>query len=310
MIRSVLVPLDGSTFGEHALPLALGVARRAGAVLHLVHVHQIIPPATVGGVAIMDNLEMTLKEEERAYLTGVAERLRKLAPIEVRIALLEGDVVSALQARMQQVATDLVVMGTHGRGALGRFWLGSVTDELVRQVHVPLLLVRPRDEKPDLTAEPLKHFLLPLDGTSVAEQILKPALELGALMGADYTLMQAIKPAVRPSYLPEGSTLEGMTHSVLEKIEHQQRHLNEDANRYLEGVAARVRKSGAVVKVRSIVEENPATAILREAQVEAADLIAVETHGRRGLSRWLLGGVADKVIRGATLPVLVHRPLP
>src|SRR5262249_38379560 len=75
VIRSILVPLDGSTFGEHSLPVALGIARRAGAELQLAHVHQVVPPATVAGVALVDNLELTMRREEQAYLGGVARRV-------------------------------------------------------------------------------------------------------------------------------------------------------------------------------------------------------------------------------------------
>src|SRR5690606_2280404 len=67
MLRALLVPLDGSAFGEHALPIALGLARRTGAHLQLAHVHQLVPPATIAGVAVMDNLELRLKKEEMAY---------------------------------------------------------------------------------------------------------------------------------------------------------------------------------------------------------------------------------------------------
>src|SRR5262249_26501265 len=81
MIRSILVPLDGSTFGEHALPVALGLARRAGAVLQLAHVHQVVPPATVAGVALMDNLELTMRKEEQAYLDGAARRVDQAGPV-------------------------------------------------------------------------------------------------------------------------------------------------------------------------------------------------------------------------------------
>ena len=57
-----------------------------------------------------------------------------------------------------------------------------------------------------------------------------------------------------------------------------------------------------------VVDQQPGAAIVHEAATPAADLVALETHGRRGLSRLILGSVADKVIRGAAVPVLVHKP--
>src|SRR5207247_1387570 len=91
---------------------------------------------------------------------------------------------------------DLAVMATHGRGALGRFWLGSVADEMLRHVNVPLLLVRPAEGAADLSHEPpLGRAIVALDGTPLAEQVLEPATSLAALMpDACVTLMQAIHP--------------------------------------------------------------------------------------------------------------------
>jgi nucleotide-binding universal stress UspA family protein len=81
-----------------------------------------------------------------------------------------------------------------------------------------------------------------------------------------------------------------------------------EARDYLERVAAPLRESGLTVGSRVDVAEQPATAILHDAVPPVIDLVALETHGRRGLSRLFLGSVADKVIRGVHMPVLVHRP--
>jgi nucleotide-binding universal stress UspA family protein len=83
--------------------------------------------------------------------------------------------------------------------------------------------------------------------------------------------------------------------------------LKKGANAYLETVANRLREDGLKVHTRVSVEEQPGVAVL-DAAKPPIDLIAIETHGRGGLSRLLLGSVADKVIRGSPLPVLVHKP--
>jgi nucleotide-binding universal stress UspA family protein len=310
MIRSILVPLDGSTFGEHALPLATSLARRAGATLYLAHVHQVVPPATIAGVAVMDTLDLHLRQDEQAYLADVARRLTDNGPIQVHHSLLDGEVVSALRANAALVEADLVVMSTHGRGALGRFWLGSVADQLVRDLPRPVLLVRPHEGKPDLHREPdLGHILLPLDGTPEGEKILEPALGLGKLFDASYTLVRVIKPALRANYLPDGSSVQALSHSILTEVQMLQKHLHDEAAGYLEGVAGRLRERGFGVQTRVIVDEQPAVGILLEAQIRQAGLIAMETHGRSGLSRLFLGSVADKVVRGGMVPVLLNRPV-
>jgi nucleotide-binding universal stress UspA family protein len=307
MIRSILVPLDGSTFGEHALPLAASLARRAAAVLHLVHVHQSIPPTTIAGVAVMDTLELHLRQDEQAYLADVARRLTDVGPVQVKTALLDGEVEPAIRAHAALVEADLVVMSTHGRGALGRFWLGSVADELVRDLPRPVLVVRPHEGKPDLNRQPdLGTILLPLDGTPHAETVLGPALELGKLFDSSFTLVRVIRPALRSSYLPEGSFVQA---SLMEEVQVIQKHDHDEAQAYLDRVAARLKEKGAHVHTRVLMDEQPAVAILLEAQGRKAGLIAMETHGRRGLSRLFVGSTTDKVVRGGVVPVLLNRPV-
>ena len=97
----------------------------------------------------------------------------------------------ALQQKLKQVEAGLVVMTTHGRGAVSRFWLGSVADKLVRQLPMPVLLVRPHEPAPDFAHPPIfRRALIPLDGSTLAEQILPHALGLGGLTQAEFTLFQ------------------------------------------------------------------------------------------------------------------------
>jgi nucleotide-binding universal stress UspA family protein len=309
MIRSILAPLDGSTFGEHALPLAATLARRAGATLHLVHVHQVIPPATIAGLTVMDSLDLHLRQDEQAYLADVKRRLGEKGPIEVRPTLIEGEVSSALQTYAAKVEADLVVMSAHGRGALGRFWLGSVADDLVRHFPRPVLLVRPHEGKPDLNRESsLSNIVVSLDGSSLAEQVLEPVMELGKLFGSSFTLVRVVRPVLRPSYLPDGGTVLGLEHSALEELHAVQKHAVDDARAYLEGIASRVRNKGFTAHTHAVIDEEPATAILLEARAQHAGLIAMETHGRSGLSRLFKGSIADKVVRVTEVPVLLNRP--
>jgi nucleotide-binding universal stress UspA family protein len=230
--------------------------------------------------------------------------------VPVTAHLLEGEIVTTLTDHVVRTGADLVVMTTHARGPLGRLWLGSVADELIRHLPVPLLLVRPHEGPPDFASQPaLQHLLVPLDGTPLAEQILEPALALGRLMEADYTLLRVIRPVLPAHYTPEGASLGEKARDLLSKTQALHKHLRQEARSYLEQVAERLADEGYRVETRVVVEEQPGVAILHEARPPAVDAVALETHGRRGLSRLILGSVADKVIRGATVPVLVHRPV-
>jgi nucleotide-binding universal stress UspA family protein len=296
MYRSLLVPLDGSAFAEHALPLAASIARRAGASLQVVQAH--VPAASfyIGsefGAEI--TLDATVRENEAAYLDSVVKRLTENIPEQVSRTLVDGLIADAIHEQALAVGADLVVMTTHGRGPLSRFWLGSVADTLVRLLPMPILLVRPQEATPNLAAEvTVRRILIPLDGSELAEQILEPATALGRLTQAEYTLLRVLEPFIPPPHKLHESLFD---------------HLAREAQVYLDGVAERLRGRSLRVETRVVIDQFAAASILEEARVHAADLIALATHCRGGLPRLLLGSVADKVLRGALTPVLLHRPL-
>ncbi len=296
MYRSLMVPLDGSPFAEHALPFAASIARRTGAALQIVQAHVPVASLYSGSELVADlTLDSTIRENETAYLDGVAKRLTEAVPVRVSRTLVDGMVADALHEQALAAAADLVVMATHGRGPFSRFWLGSVADALVRRLPMPILLVRPRDETPNLAAEiPVRRVLIPLDGSDLAEQILRPATELGSLTQAEYTLLRVVEPFLPPPHQLPGPLFD---------------QLAREAQTYLDGVAGRLREQSLRVETRVVINRFAAAAILEEARVHTADLIALGTHGRGGLARLLLGSVADKVIRGAVTPVFVYRPL-
>src|SRR5689334_7218849 len=132
MYRSLLVPLDGSVSAEQALPLALGIARRAGAKLDLVSVQVPFPPVYGEGKARLDNpLATEARDKVRFYLDGVVRRISALSSVPAAATLLEGTVAGTLYHHASTTGIDLVVMTVIGAGPWTRLWLGSVADELV-----------------------------------------------------------------------------------------------------------------------------------------------------------------------------------
>jgi nucleotide-binding universal stress UspA family protein len=316
MYQNVMVPLDGSPFSEQALPLALDIARTGGATLRLTYVQ--LPVSSIYSEAplfLADEIESHVIERERSrwldYLEGVAARIRKAAPgVMVVTSVQEGNPAESLQKEAIATGADLVVMTTHARGALARLWLGSVADELLRHLPIPLLLVRPSADAPEITAKVLpKLILIPLDGTPLAEQMIRPAVELGKLAHAGFTLLRIVKPVLALSPPPPGGTSMGqMASEMVERLQSVQDELRKEALAYLEKVAAPLREQGLHVLTRVAFEEQPALGVLHEAEAEGVGIVALATHGRRGLARLVLGSVADKVVRGAKLPVLLCRP--
>jgi nucleotide-binding universal stress UspA family protein len=315
MDKSVLVPLDGSEFSEHALPLAVDIVRKAGGTLHLCHVRAPIAPVySETPLFVQDDLPQRMAAAEsarlQAYLDGVASRIRKAAPgIVVTTNLQEGEPALTLEKHAEVAGIDLVVMTSHARGALGRFWLGSVADELLRHLAAPILLVRPVANPPQVGAEVLpRQIMVPLDGTPLAEQMVRPAAELAKLCNAGLALVRVVKPVVAMSPPMGGTSMGQMAAELVDRLTTVQKELRKEALTYLEGVAAPLRAEGFHVLTRVTRDEQPAVAILNEAELEGAGLVALATHGRRGLSRLVLGSVADKVVRAAKMPVLLCRP--
>lgn len=198
-------------------------------------------------------------------------------------------------------AFGLVVLATHGRGALSRLWLGSVSDALIRRLTVPVLLIRPAEGTAIPPAEQFRTVLVALDGSTESESALAPALALSDPKRCEVVLLRVVPPV--PIVGDAGMTAAlPMDDSLTESLTSQ-------ATAYLEGVAARLRSSTVKVSTRVVVEPGVAQAVLHEASLANAELVALATHGARGLRRMVLGSVADKVLRGADRPVLLTRVL-
>ncbi len=303
MYRNLLVPLDGSSFAEHALPLALNIAQRAGASVRVALVHT--PAAGVYGgaeLAVDPSLDAQIRDSHKAYLLDALKRLTSAAPMRVTSTLLDGPIADAIHEYAVASQIDLIVMATHGRGPFSRFWLGSVADRLMRRASVPVLLVRPSAQAPDFAAKPvLRRLLIPLDGSVLAEQILEPATELGSLMKAEYTLLRVIEPIVLPEFTYRGAVTPAWDAATLRKLQ-------TEAQTYLDGVANRLRARSLTVRTQVITNQPASIAILEAGKADDIDLIALASHGRGGLARLMLGSVADKVVRGAPTAVLIHHP--
>lgn len=299
MYRTLLVPLDGSPFGEQALPLAAEIARRARAALHLVHVHTVALPIYVEGLAVVDpELHSRAREHERSYLEQIARRLTEELDQPITIAVLNGPVAPALIRYAETHHIDLAIMTTHGRGGLARAWLGSTADSLIHHSALPLLLLRPSAEPATPRLPTLERMLIPLDGSPLAEQILTPALALGTLLGARYTLAQVIEPFEFHGLTP------GIDREAVERAVMQERL--SAASAYLQRVAETLRAEGHTVAIETLEAHRPAVALIEA--LDNHDLIALATHGSGGLTRLLLGSVADKIVRGAERPILLYRP--
>ncbi len=300
MNNMILMPLDGSTLSEQALPMARMLAQRLGLVLHLVHVHE---PRTTW----IDNLPMVDEAEDAQDRNGEERYLASLCSDggatdmvpTTTTALLDGSPVLALLKEIDRTRPELVVMLTHGRGGIARFWLGSVADQLIRVSPVPVLLERPQviQDEPRV----LHNVLILLDGSVQAEAILNDVVAAFEPLGCMYVLLRVVEPHLPVGYGPMAYG-EYLPYTV-------EPHMIALAEQYLEKVALPLRARGLAVRTKVVADGLPIAAVICDAASSCnADLIAMATHGRGVLGRTVLGSVGDTIIRRASLPVLVYGP--
>ena len=237
MIKSILVPLDGSPFAEQALPWAACLAKVCGAHLELVRVHDPVPPWTIAteGAVAATTVDPTIRDAEEQYLANCAARLEEGGFAGVTRKLIEGDVVEQIACHAEDNAFGLVVLATHGRGAISRLWLGSVSDALVRRLTVPVLLIRPTEGTAVPRAERFRKVFVALDGSTESESAIAPALALADPKGCEVVLLRVVPAG--PDRRRRGHVRRHAIDDTLTKA------LVEQAETYLEGVAARLREA-------------------------------------------------------------------
>ena len=296
MYKQIMVPLDGSAFAEAALPLALEISRRTGAKVHLATV---LEPVTSFAY---EGWEGAAVEWSEQYLEDVTSRIEGKAGGALTHAVLNGHTVETLGRECAERSVDVVVMASHGRGALSRVWLGSVADGFVRQSPVPVVLVRPDDDAEPQTSfdHSFETLLIPLDGSDLSEDALAHGTEFGELFDSAYHLTRVVSYPVdiASPYLPHTAQL---NQQIMEDAK-------KGAGEYLEQHAETMRRRGLRVTTSVAVDAQAGNGILAEAEAVGADMVAMSTHGRKGFTRAILGSAADKVLRGLHVPLLLHRP--
>ena len=312
MYKSILVPLDGSTLAESALPFAIHLARRHSAQLELISIEITIPTVGISmGLSTREVLPTPDDDPTVSYLAAVAHRIGESYPVPVKQTVRTGygRGAPALLSYTKEAGTDLIVMATHGYGPLKRFWLGSFADAVARESMIPTLLVRPPGAaSAELTAEPKFHrVLVALDGSAASAMILEHA-RAAADEGAEFILLRALPPLVPVTIDVDLGVAADYALRNPAADEELMRARVADANRNLEEAAESFRPDN--LRVQTVVAENPfaASAILEYAEQSRIDLIALTTHGHGGAMRLMLGSVADKVVRGTQIPVLLYRP--
>jgi nucleotide-binding universal stress UspA family protein len=297
-LRRLLVPLDGSRPAEAAIPPALALAERTGASVTLIHVLEHDAPATVHGEPHLGTVTAAA-----AYLEGVAVRFVE-AGVTVETHVHdnpERDVSASIAAHGDELDADLIVLAAHGAGGLRGFLFGRVAQQVLRRGVRPLFLVQADGEDELTRPYTCDTMALLLDGSEQAAEALPIALPVARAFQATLHLIAAV-PTVRQlgsNRSPAVTLLPGAARAVLD--------LEQDATtNYLAHIATAVRNQGIAVTT-AVVRGDPADATVAEAERVHADLLALATHGRQGLSGIWSGSIGARVLGRFNRPLLLAR---
>ncbi len=297
MYGKVLVPLDGSKVAEQILPYARFLARTLKAPIEfigVVDVAAVAPRVSSDNARYVDTLVSEGMRTCKDYLESIA---RTFPGISSKCIVVRGSPGEVIIERAADDKTTLVAMATHGRSGMNRWLLGSVAEKVLCGSSNPLLLVRATEQGKSKGESVLKSILVPLDGSELAEQVLPHVTSLAKTIPLEIVLFRAysLKQLISTyeDYVPDWDVLEAESQG--------------EASNYLNGKVRQLKSQG-LVDVCSVISEGAAAEkIIDLAKSTANSLIAICTHGRSGVKRWVLGSVTERVVRHSGDPVLVIR---
>lgn len=295
-IDSLIVPLDGSRLAEVVIPAVAELARRLSARAVLLHVLEARPPTTVHG-----DRHLTSAGEADAYLQEIA---RTLAGQGVDVDYHshdspEGDLAGSVAAHAGELKVSLLVMSTHGTGR-PRDWIsGSIAQQVVRQVPVPILLFRPVGEEVPLFAP--RTVVTSLDGTPEGELVLPAALAFARAFGAALHLITVVPTlaTISGDQAAAAMLVPSATAAALDLEEGA-------ATTYVRDLAARLSGSGVAMETE-VARGEVAQRVVEAAEREAPSLLAMTTHGRGMLDALWSASVGSRVMHRAQGPMLLVR---
>jgi len=280
MFDRILVPTDGSPGSERAFEVAATLASTHDAAVHVLSVVDEHGPT--------DDWDYDGDSPAEAFIESQADHV-DTEGLSVTTAVREGVVHDAVLDYGDENEIDLIVMGTHGRTGVRRFLLGSVTEKVVRLADVPVLSVK-ADAEPGTVS--FDDILLPTDGSSGAAAAIEPTGALASATDATVHLVSVVD--TRSLGIDVGSSV------IVDELESVATDAVGDASDRLSGM-------GVETVETAITHGVPYRAILDAIEEADADLVVIGTHGRTGIDRYLLGSVAEKLVRTSPVPVMTVR---
>jgi nucleotide-binding universal stress UspA family protein len=290
----VLVATDGSPAARAAQAMAVAFPWPQGARARAVIARRGFTGTQVAAdwpVAVGAALDRSLAR----IRDGARRGLRRRWP-DAEAFVVDQPAVAAILAEARRATADVIVVGSRGHGALGRFVLGSVSRGLVRQSSIPVLVVKGRPR-------PVRRLVIGLDGSANARSAVRFVAGLPAPAGGHVTVVRVVEPTRVPSMGLAPASIRGAVRAQAEEL--TARSVRR-ARREVEAAAARLARAGW--RVRPVVRLGvPLPELLRTITADRADLLVLGARGVGGVARLLLGSVADSALTRAPVSVLIVR---
>jgi nucleotide-binding universal stress UspA family protein len=299
----VLAPVDGSTRALRAVPWAEKFAGPDGTVILL----RVVPPqpdyaeslfSLVGAEGTVQEIQDAWNRTAKADLEEAAALL-SASGVTVEQMVAAGEPDEEIVAAVARRGAQMIAMASHGRGAVGRAIFGSVADRVARTATVPVLILRTPDEDVDSNVV-VSRIVVPLDGSQIAARALPIAGQVAKQFAAPVHVVRAVDAALA---LPMASGVFGAGPVVNADVTDQiWQEAEAEAQATVTAAVSRLQAEG-VDASGGIVNGSPFFAISE--MIEPGDLLILTSHGRGGVRRWLLGSVAEKLVREAKAPVML-----
>jgi nucleotide-binding universal stress UspA family protein len=296
MYTRMLIPLDGSKVAEQVLPYARFLAKALAIPVELL---EVVDPEALALLSnprqgrYVDTILAEGIESSKNYLEAIG---RSFQGAKVKSLVEKGKAEDVVIEKATADKNSLIVMATHGRSGIQRWLLGSVADKVLHGATNHLFLVRASDQGKTDGEAALKTAIVPLDGSALAEQVLPYVVELAKKVKLELVLMRAYP-------LPPAISAEDYGFYSADLLD----HLEAEARDYLAEKMNGVKQKG-VENVTSVVNTGyGAEEIITLGRHTPDNFIAMSTHGRSGIQRWVLGSVTDRVVRHSGDPVLIIR---
>ena len=297
MFERILLPLDGSLLAEVAVSYAECLARESGSEVTLIHA--------------CSSAQEPYRHMHQVYLDHIAASMQpqirkgrqKNPEIKVQTVTVVGEPVDVISDYVHNKSVTMVVMAASGGSGIKTWMLGSVADKVVRTVNIPVLLIR-GNQAPSLNGKKrlISRILLPLDGSDMSKIAAPYARELAKNLKAKITLFGMAENAqyfsIHVSFIPYNPRMAKAYHRMNLAAERSVRA-------YLTRVEKELKGEGASVTHRVTIGMSPAHDILEQANKNNVDLLVMATRGRSPAYHWAFGSVAEKVLRGCNLPLLL-----